>query len=317
MKLKTTHVAAAIFLSAGIHLAVAGYFAPEEPETKVAGGAAVDMLILGNAFEDAVQAGEPADDVTPVEEAETSEAEPVEEAGMAETEPVETYEKPVETAELTPVEPEAITEPEPENVIESVDAAEPVETVDPVEVQPADPMETASVAPTDELSALPDMPVPTPAPERPKVTKKVETKKAQTVKKLRPKPTRKKAAGAGGKQKANAAKAASGQQTTAARRDPGNAQVSNYPGKVASRLRRALRYPREASRDRLRGTTIVSFTVARNGSVSGIRVARSSGHAVLDAAARDAVSRAARFPAIPAAAGRSSWTFSVPLAFTR
>ncbi|TDH39088.1 energy transducer TonB [Pseudohoeflea suaedae] len=291
MKLKTSHVAAAILLSAGIHLAVAGYFAPEEPEMKVAGGAAVDMLILGDAFEDAVQAGEPADDVTPVEETEASEAEPV------------------ETAELAPVEP--VTEPQPEEVIESVEA------VEPVELAPAEPVEAAPIAPSSELSALPDMPVPTPAPERPKVTRKTETKKPEPVRKAQSKPAPQKAAGAGGKQAANATRAASGEKTAEARRDPGNAQVSNYPGKVASRLRRALRYPTEARRDRLRGTTIVSFTVSANGSVSGVRVARSSGHAVLDEAARDAVHRAARFPAIPAAAGRSSWTFSVPLAFTR
>lgn len=315
MKLKIRHVTAAIIVSAGIHLAVAGYFAPAEPETKVAGGAAVDMLILGNAFDDAVQSGEPSDDIDPAEQTETSEIEPV-----------ETVEEPVETAELTPVEPkELIEEPQTEDAIESVEpdaveAAEPteVEAVEPTEVQPSDPVETASVAPTSELAALPDVPVPTPAPERPKVQKKVEKTpaKAKPVKRAQPKP-KKKSAGSGGKQKANAVRAASGNQTARAKRDPGNAKVSNYPGKIAARLRRALRYPREARRDRLRGTAVVSFTVSRSGSVSGVRLARSSGFAVLDAAARDAVRRAAPFPPIPAGAGRSSWTFSVPLAFTR
>ena len=148
--------------------------------------------------------------------------------------------------------------------------------------------------------------------------KKVEKTpaKAKPVKRAQPKP-KKKSAGSGGKQKANAVRAASGNQTARAKRDPGNAKVSNYPGKIAARLRRALRYPREARRDRLRGTAVVSFTVSRSGSVSGVRLARSSGFAVLDAAARDAVRRAAPFPPIPAGAGRSSWTFSVPLAFTR
>ena len=133
MKLKIRHVTAAIIVSAGIHLAVAGYFAPAEPETKVAGGAAVDMLILGNAFDDAVQSGEPSDDIDPAEQTETSEIEPV-----------ETVEEPVETAELTPVEPkELIEEPQTEDAIESVEpdaveAAEPteVEAVEPTEVSP-------------------------------------------------------------------------------------------------------------------------------------------------------------------------------------
>jgi periplasmic protein TonB len=61
----------------------------------------------------------------------------------------------------------------------------------------------------------------------------------------------------------------------------------------------------------------VSFSVGANGGVSAIRIARSSGYAVLDEAALATVQRAAPFPAIPAGAGRSSWTFSVPLAFSR
>jgi periplasmic protein TonB len=93
--------------------------------------------------------------------------------------------------------------------------------------------------------------------------------------------------------------------------------VSNYPGQVVTRLRRALRYPAAARRDRLTGEVHVSFTVAAGGGVSGISVVRSSGSPVLDQAAIETVQRAAPFPQIPQAAGRSSWPFSVPLAFTR
>lgn len=307
MKTRPLYLAVAICVSAGIHLGVAGWFAPEEPETRVAGGAAVDMLILGNAFEDAVQAGAPSDSVEPVEEA------------VTELEPVEQVEDAVETADITPVEPESVVESEPD-AARPAERVEAIEAVDPAEVEPADPVETASVAPTSELAALPDVPVPTPAPKRPPVEKQaaksVEKKKVEKPAPPKPRKTTT-SAGAGGKQKANAVKAASGKQTAKANRDAGNAKVSNYPGKVASKLRRALRYPREAKRDRLRGTTVVSFTVSSNGSVGGVRVARSSGSPVLDRAAAEAVRRAAPFPAIPAGAGRSSWAFSVPLAFTR
>jgi periplasmic protein TonB len=312
MKIKTLHLAAAICVSGGIHLAVAGWFSPEVPETRVAGGAAVDMLILGNAFEDALQAGAPSDSAEPVKEA------------VTELEPVEQVEEPVETAEIRPVEPEPVVEPEPEAIAEPAETVDAIEAVETAEVEPADPVETASVAPTGELAALPDIPVPTPAPKRPSVEKpapkKVEKRveKKQAAKAAPPKPRKTtKSAGAGGKQKANAVKAASGKQTANVSRDAGNARVSNYPGKVASKLRRALRYPREAKRDRLRGTVVVSFTVSQNGSVGGVRVARSSGSSVLDRAAAEAVRRAAPFPAIPAGAGRSNWAFSVPLAFTR
>jgi periplasmic protein TonB len=97
----------------------------------------------------------------------------------------------------------------------------------------------------------------------------------------------------------------------------GNAAVSNYPGQVASRLRRSLRYPREAQRQGIRGEVHVRFTVNSGGGVGGISIARSSGSPVLDQAAIATVQRAAPFPAIPAAAGRNSWPFTVPLVFSR
>lgn len=90
----------------------------------------------------------------------------------------------------------------------------------------------------------------------------------------------------------------------------GNAAVSNYPGTVTSKLRRALR-----RQGRLRGEVQVQFVVASNGSVTGVGIGRSSGNAAVDKAGMDTVRRAAPFPPIPADAGRSSWAFNVPLAF--
>lgn len=135
------------------------------------------------------------------------------------------------------------------------------------------------------------------------------------------------AAGSGGRNQADARRgtaggSASGTSASSAARgtatsQAGNAAISNYPGQVASRLRRALRYPAEARRQRLRGEVHVSFTVAGNGSVSAVSVARSSGSPVLDQAAVETVRRAAPFPAIPPEARRSNWPFTVPLAFRR
>ena len=93
--------------------------------------------------------------------------------------------------------------------------------------------------------------------------------------------------------------------------------LSNYPGKVAAKLRRALRYPAEAKRQKLRGQVRVSFVVSAGGGVSSIRVVSSSGSPILDRAALETVRRAAPFPSIPDGAGRSSWPFTVPLAFNR
>lgn len=93
------------------------------------------------------------------------------------------------------------------------------------------------------------------------------------------------------------------------------AAVSNYPGKVQSKLRRALRYP--AAARGVSGEVRVQFSIAANGRASGIRVVKSSGNAALDKAAIATVKRAAPFPAIPPGSGRSSWKFTVPLLFTR
>jgi len=97
----------------------------------------------------------------------------------------------------------------------------------------------------------------------------------------------------------------------------GNSSITNYPGKIVSKLRRALRYPAAARSQGLRGEVQVSFTVSASGGVGGIRVVSSSGSPVLDKAAVETVRRAAPFPPIPDGAGRSSWPFTVPLAFTR
>jgi protein TonB len=91
----------------------------------------------------------------------------------------------------------------------------------------------------------------------------------------------------------------------------GNAAASNYPGKVAAKLRRAVR---GVSRGRRSGSDVlVSFTVNAGGGLGSVRIARSSGSPELDQAALAIVRRAAPFPPIPAEAGRRSWAFILPL----
>ncbi|MGB3832040.1 MAG: TonB family protein, partial [Mesorhizobium sp.] len=97
----------------------------------------------------------------------------------------------------------------------------------------------------------------------------------------------------------------------------GNAAVSNYPGKVAARLRRAVRSISSLARMRARSDVQVAFVVDAGGGVGGIRVIRSSGSPELDQAALAVVRRAAPFPPIPPQAGRSSWAFTLPLGIAR
>lgn len=340
-----------LLASVAIHIAATGFFWDREPAIKVAGGEPVSVTMVGNAFETLTLSGEtspeptqpvePVDPVepqdTPIEPTEQTEPvetppEPVEQAEASEPQP--TPPQPVETAEtpeelqavepssdpdtaVTVAPPEAETPPEPEEA--ETEAAEEVAPVEPVEPQAAEPAETAPIETAEaiepEPEPVPDAPVPTPRPEYTPPPPR-ETVQRQPE----PQPQR----GNEGRQEVSQQRGSSqGQTTTGAAQQSsgssraqqaGNAAVSNYPGEVRSRLNRALRYPRGA-RGRVSGEVHVSFTVTASGGAAGISITRSSGSPILDQAAVETVQRAAPFPAIPAGAGRSSWQFTVPLAF--
>jgi len=101
-----------------------------------------------------------------------------------------------------------------------------------------------------------------------------------------------------GDERASAARSGRGsvQQT----RTSGNAAASNYPGEVMARLSRVPR-PKLSSR----GAAIVRFSIANDGSLAGVGLARSSGSARLDRAALRVVRRAAPFPHPPSGAQRN------------
>ncbi|MFC5583591.1 TonB family protein [Nitratireductor kimnyeongensis] len=293
--------AVALALSLSLHAGAAVYVMNRSTDIEIAGGGATEIAIAGNAFADMVAAGETTEKVLPEVQPET---EPVQPETASEAPP----ETPVETV-VDETSPQVVEAEQP--VVEMTEA----ETAEAVE-----PVENAQI-----VAALSEAPVPTPRPAytpppKPKAEKK-QVREAKTA------PPKKRSAGSKGRDtqdarrgtasgKKNAGKASKGRQEARATQS-GNARVSNYPGKVVSKLRRSLRYPSAAKRQRLKGEVHVRFTIARNGSVSGVRIVRSSGSGVLDQAALDTVRRAAPFPRIPDEAGRSSWGFTVPLAFRR
>ena len=320
MRLNRTHLLAAVAFSLAVHVAAAAILvSPEEPMA-IAGGTVSSQLVIGTAFEDSLMAGEAGEVLKPVD-------------ALEETQPVETPSveaEAVETANaVEPVAEPAIQPATTESLQPSQDMPDAVEASPVLEALAAHSDELASVPEASEIKpavdpepelALPEnVPVPVARPKPPQ-TETAQAKpqkskaKDRVAKKPSPKPSN---AGDGGKQRATNSKSSSGTATAKRNTAAGNAAVSNYPGKVASKLRRSLRYPREAKRQRIRGEVVVSFVVTGNGGVSNIRIARSSGFPVLDEAARDAVRRAAPFPSIPPNDGRSSWPFSVPLGFTR
>ena len=88
--------------------------------------------------------------------------------------------------------------------------------------------------------------------------------------------------------------------TTGRQQTAGNAAASNYPGLVMRRLSRAGK-PRVNSN----GTAVVAFTIAANGGLTSVSLARSSGSSALDQAALQLVRRAGPFPTPPTGARRS------------
>ncbi len=257
--------------------------------------------------------------------------------------PVETV-RPVTAAAITPIETEdlasaetlvaaAISAPDLQSLAPQSVAPEAIEVTRaaavPAEPVDVDPVEVASIAPPDEaLTEIEPAPVPLPRPvrdvaepkpepsERPVETTKAkpaESKPTEPAEKPAPKPQQQASLGNGGTDTADtrARKAAAGGKGK--KSEGGSGASSKYPGQVQVRVSRATRYPSSAKGSN--GEAHVTFTVAADGSVSRIALSRSSGNAALDDAALAAVRRAAPFPPIPEDAGRSSWTFSFPVAF--
>jgi periplasmic protein TonB len=297
----------AIVLSLLAHAGAAKLFEPgEKPREQalVAGGEAMEVAVLGNAFEEMIQAGDPTEAVEP-EEVEPEEVEPT----------------PVEVADVLPIQSEITAETPSDIVPTEADVILPAEEISPIVAE--QPEVTATVAPAETVVPEEKPEIVKPEPERRPDAKK-EPEKVKPPKK---KPFKKRAGDAGKseasqrKGQADGAENAAANTATgkkgAASQQSGNANLSNLDGKVRSKLNRAFRYPPQAERERLRGIAQVQFTLSANGSVSNVRIAKSAGSPILDQAVLDAVRRASPFPRIPEAAGVSSRTFTVPMHFNR
>ena len=91
--------------------------------------------------------------------------------------------------------------------------------------------------------------------------------------------------------------------------------VAGFKNSVQQAINTNKKYPRRAHRRGQQGTVVISFTLLRNGSITNIRVTRSSNHNKLDQAAMKAVrSINGRIP-IPNQLNKASWNFSIPIQF--
>jgi len=274
--------------------------------------------------------------------------EPMTEPVEAETpEAIEPVTEPVEIQDAEPVEPEQVAEQ-----TEPVEPPPPAEIVEPAEAEPLEMAELSSSAdssvsvaplvasvPTEVLEAQPvDSAAPS-TPVEPETTEAIEPVSAEELStapvpqqlsfqrpskpivhaprpptQQQPRPQQQptpQTAGNGGNSQADSVAAAGGaQQQVASNGNGGSAEVARYPSQVIGKLRSALRRANGQA-----GEVVVRFTVLGNGQLSGVSVARSSGNGSTDQAGLALVQRAAPFPPIPVGAGRSDWTFDVPLAF--
>ena len=85
---------------------------------------------------------------------------------------------------------------------------------------------------------------------------------------------------------------------------------------VLSAIREVIFFPKKALKERHHGEVVVKFVIAKDGSISGLHIAKTSGSSILDEAALKIVRKAgAKFPPIPETWNKESVDYVVPIVF--
>jgi len=235
---------------------------------------------------------------------------------------------------------------EPDEAAEIPDSGPPTEEPDALaeDLHPAEPTragpeplqaDVPSKEPAQETKkeddvasvALPqeNVPLPTPRPEPPETKRPsslqkparrqagLETPRRQSEAPGRAKPSRQ----AGAVARSEGKKAERSQQSSSQRKGGSAAgDTRAYARRLIGHVERHKRYPREAARQGIAGTARLAVTIDRQGRLAGARLARSSGHALLDEEALATARRAAPYPRPPDGLGGGSITFTVDLRFS-
>ncbi len=309
-----------VFVALAAHAAL--LVETEAPGVEIEGGGTLASAALGNSFADMAQGTASAVEAETVSET----APPTE---VVEVQPAES--SAVSTATATrPVTPQAQLRPTPTHVTPPVVtssmevAALPVQPqvpaeegiaasplASPVATALAAPVKTASLAPVAEALA----PVEESSELAPTETKRPETRPERTnAPKVETPPEPRQAsnptsaprgnssvnAKAGtetGQEDQHAAQAASEVQGKSS--GAGNAAATNYPGQVMRQISR-----QKKLRTSVKGVAHVTFSIAANGALSAVNLARSSGSPELDGLALRQIQQAAPFPPPPEGALR-------------
>lgn len=308
----------AVILSVGAHLAGFG-ITGGAPEIQMQGGAPQQVAMLGNSLADMIETvtepvevevtppPPPTNSVQPPVAPQAAVVAPVPQAPLARpdqvaTVPVAPSQPPVEvqtapaariapavTKPVEPITPTTVAQPKPPEapkppVTETIQAQEPVEVL--------------------QADANTPRPKSRPKPKPPKPKKQAK----KPVKKAGPKPktariaqTSNTATAKKGQADGQAsAKASQSSKTQGKARAAGNAARSNYPGKVMRKIQRTRK-----ERGGGRGTAKVGFRVTTSGSVTSLRIIKSSGSPRIDQNALRHIQRAAPFPPPPSGAQTS------------
>jgi len=181
----------------------------------------------------------------------------------------------------------------------------------------------ATPDPAQDLAPGPQMTEMEPPPPEPEKQEKVEeqvppapqVEKAEVVappeKKLEPKPVLKPKV----VEKPRKPTEAPAPRTTATPQAAQAARV-NYKGLLSAHLQRYKQYPPGARAAGQQGVTMLNFTVTRSGQVTGARVAKSSGSAVLDNETMAMIRRAQPLPSFPPDMTESSANYSFPMKYS-
>ncbi|WP_349956106.1 TonB family protein [Rhizobium sp. ZPR3] len=281
-------------------------------------GDTVSVIMMGNSDTDQMAVGEE----TPQTEPEQVTAEAVQPQTMQPTE--------VTPQQAHPPQPDVVQPQEVETQqVQTAEPVQPVEQTQPAVVAPEQPQILATQAPAETTvvqQAEPVQPVenevaeaqPTEPP--PEVVAPVEKPKPVERRKEVKKPVAKVAkvkSGSRGESQENSKKGSvdgtetaqsdNNSQANARRTGAGSAAVANYPGKVQSRIRRAVRL---SSKYEPGITVRVRLTIGSSGDLTSLSIARSSGFPELDEAVTSGIRRAAPFPPLPPEWGKPSWSFT-------
>jgi len=247
---------------------------------------------------------------------------PVIEAGAREAVEPETIELPAPDPALTvlsvpptiEVTPEAVANP----IAASTEAADTTQLPDAVSMTPsprpqAEPP-AAKSNPAPPAQANDQAPRKTAEAPKAKAKKSEAPKKTERVAEAKPAPATKKVAGEPSAKRSAKSESAAGAAASAG----ASAGVeAAYGRKLLGHVERRKRYPAAARAAKVTGAVRLSITIDRNGQLRSVRVAKGSGHAVLDEEALATARRASPYPAPPDGVGGKTFAFAVTLRFSR